>query len=419
MLPRRQRLIAWLQVLGIAWVATACGGPEEAGEGERVTGGPEIALRFIDSPAGDGAMAPNLAMGPEGPMLTWLEPEVGGHVLLYSHYGGSDWSSPRPIAGGDSFFANWADLPQAAAAANGTLYAHHLRKLGEDTYAYGVEVSRSTDGGGSWDALGLLHDDASPTEHGFVSYAPLPEGGVQAFWLDGRAMLGGGAMQLRSAILRPSVAPEPRPGQSELLDERVCECCATDAASTAAGPIVAYRDRGPSEVRDIAVVRTTPTGWSEPVLVHRDEWQIHGCPVNGPAVAAGGARVVVAWFTAGGGHARVQAAVSEDGGASFQSPVLVDGNKPLGRVDLALGEDGSAYVAWLAASPEGAEIRWLRIPTGSREPGPSHLVAVTSAQRSAGVPRLEVWEENLVFVWVDNQEPSRLRSALVPISPEG
>src|SRR5687768_4809384 len=80
------------------------------------------------------------------------------------------------------------------------------------------------------------------------------------------------------------------------LDERVCECCQTSAAVTSAGPIAVYRDRSATEVRDIYIVRQVNGSWTSPQPVYADNWQINGCPVNGPSVAADGSRVAVAWL---------------------------------------------------------------------------------------------------------------------------
>ncbi len=367
-------------------------------------------LRSLDPPSGPGAMAPNFAVGTDGVILTWLEPDDGGHSLRSARLDGETWSAPQPIASGDTFFANWADLPRVAASADGTMFAHWLAKLGEDTYAYGVQLASSQDGGGTWDGLGLLHDDASPTEHGFVSYTALPDGGVQAFWLDGRAMPEDRGMHLRTTRLGGG-----GPEASTLLDDRVCECCATDAALAGAGPVVVYRDRSPSEIRDIAVVRATLDGWSEPVQIHHDGWQIQGCPVNGPAIAAAGDHLAVAWFTAAKGQAKVQVVHSNDGGATFGEPVLVDGEKPLGRVDVEITGDGRTVVSWLGSAEAGAEIRWRQIsPDG--ELGPVHVVSTTAVSRSAGVPRMIRRGDELLFVWVEAGEPSRLRAGLVRLS---
>ena len=145
-----------------------------------------------------------------------------------------------------------------------------------------------------------------------------------------------------------------------VLDSRVCECCQTSAAQTSEGAVVVYRDRSEKEVRDISIVRFSRGRWTEPEIVHGDGWEIEGCPVNGPSVAASGRRVAVAWFTAAKDTPRVKIAFSEDAGASFGQPVQVDDGSPIGRVEVLMLRDGSAFVVWLERADKGAEVRARR-----------------------------------------------------------
>jgi len=73
------------------------------------------------------------------------------------------------------------------------------------------------------------------------------------------------------------------------------------------------------------ILRRTAQGWSAPSPVHADGWKVPGCPVNGPAVAASGRRVAVAWYTYADERPRVRLAFSDDAGARFGAPVEVDG----------------------------------------------------------------------------------------------
>lgn len=366
-----------------------------------------------DPPAASGAMAPSLTPAADGLLLTWIEPGPGpkaaGHALRVSRFRNGRWSTPVTIAAGADFFANWADFPAAAQAPDGSLTAHWLAKTGSGTYAYGIFLARSTDGGATWSPAGLLHSDRIPAEHGFVSW--VPEGtGLRAVWLDGRETVKQGPMTLRTGLAGKA-------GSEKVLDARVCDCCQTDAALTADGPIVAFRDRSDKEIRDIYVVRKTAAGWSAPAPVHRDNWEIPGCPVNGPAVAAAGRRVAVAWFTAAPpAGPRVQLAFSEDGGKSFGAPVLIDGEKPLGRVDLQLDSKGDAIVSWLAFQEKGAAVRLRRVsPKGAA--GTPVTIAATSAARSAGFPRTAVSGDRLWLAWVEDREgASRVRAASLPLA---
>lgn len=365
------------------------------------------ALRSLDPPAGPGAMAPSLTVAGDALLLTWLEPldpreRSKGHRLRFARASGGGWSKPATVVSGKDFFANWADFPGVIQAPDGSLTVHWLANTGDEKYSYSVFLARSTDGGATWGKAGMLHEE-TPGEHGFVSWLPAKGGGVRAFWLDGREMTPeGGRMSLRTAVVGTKIGP------GEVVDADVCSCCQTDAALAAGGPVVAYRDHTKDEIRDISVVRRTPRGWSQPVRVHADGWKIPGCPVNGPAIGASGKNVAVAWFTAAPPSPRVQVAFSKDGGASFGPAVLVDGDKPLGRVDLALAADGSALVSWLALAGEEAQVRLRRfLPDGKA--GKPLTLASTSASRNSGFPRTALLGGNLYVAWVEDGEVSRVR----------
>ena len=382
----------------------------------------ETEVAFLDPPAGPGALAANWQVG-DSVALSWLEPADQGHLFKVSELQGETWTEPREIAGGSGFFANWADLPGTVADDRGHAFAHWLQKLGDGTYAYGVQQAHR-DTAGAWQGAGLLHEDASPQEHGFVSYAPLPGGGVQAFWLDGGQMGSAGhgadhdgaddasghgsagSMELRTRLLGGDDK-----GPETVLDPRVCECCATDAAWTAAGPLVVFRDRSEDEIRDIYVVRRQGETWTEPRPVHQDGWQINGCPVNGPAVGSDGETVAVAWFTAAP-TPRVQVAFSRDAGATFDGPVVIDDQWPIGRVDLAMAENGDAVVAWMGTGDAGADIRWRRLRSDGTITAQG-VAAPTTEKRSSGVTRMRLDGDRLLFAWIHDDGPQRLRVGAV------
>lgn len=381
-----------------------CAGPTTDGPGS-------VGVPPIETPAAPGSVAPNLAAGADGRLyLSWVEPTAVGHALRAAVWDDGRWSNPGTVATGDDWFVNWADVPSLAALADGTLAAHWLVKSAEATYAYDVHVARSRDGGASWDAPLVLHDDGTPTEHGFVSIVPLPEGAFRLVWLDGRLTGGApaGPMTLRSAVL----PAEGEPVEESVVDGRVCDCCSTDAVRTTDGSLlVAYRDRSEAEVRDIAIARSDGDGWSPPRTVHDDGWTIAGCPVNGPALAGHGDRVVLAWFTAPGNDNRVNAAFSDDGGRTWGPALRIDEGDPIGRVDAVLLDDGGALVSWVETDGGAARVLLRRV--GPDGPGETLTVARTGAGRSSGVPRLARVGEDVVVAWTDPGEPSRILTAFV------
>jgi hypothetical protein len=373
----------------------------------------------IDPPVARGAASPNLVATSGGAMLTWLEPVEAvrsAHRLRIAKLAGGTWSTPTTIAEGPTILANWADVPSVAGQDNGTLVAHWAEKSAAPApHGYDVVLARSTDGGATWHRLGLAHRDGTDTEHGFVSL--IPDGdAILAFWLDGRATANGeGATALRSARIGETI------GDDRVIDDRVCDCCSTSAVATGDGPVVAYRDRTADELRDPWVLTRVAGTWSAPRPVHADGWRIMGCPVNGPALAAAGREVAVAWYTAAEQKRRVRIAFSSDAGVTFERPIEVDEpqatRSPTGRVDVVLDRPGEALVSWMASDRDGARLLVRRLARDHRR-GPALQIASVTAAPEGGFPRMERIGGDVVFAWTDTRSGtvrvSRLAAADVP-----
>jgi hypothetical protein len=379
-----------------------------------------LALRQLETPAASGSGEPNLSVAPDGRvLLSWIEPAgADGHRLRLSvRSRGSGWSPPETVAAGKDWFVNWADFPSVAALADGTLFAHWLTKSGPGAYAYDVRVSSSRDHGRSWSAPDVPHRDGTATEHGFVSMSPWSSQEVGLVWLDGRQTAETpagrhGAAAAAMSLVHTTLDANGRLGPETTLDARVCDCCQTDAAVADGATVVVYRDRSDAEVRDMSVVRFVGGRWSEPRPVARDGWEIHGCPVNGPAIAAAGARVAVAWFTAAGDRSRVNVAFSADSAETFGTPIAVDDGRPLGRVDVVMMPSGSALVSWLEQAQKGTEVRVRSVsPNGTR--GQALTVADSSAARSSGFPRMVRSADEVVLAWRDAAKPPSVRTAVL------
>lgn len=392
--PRRAAiLLVRAAILIVSALSVACFGgegvPDEAEPGRLTT------------PAGPGSGEPYLAWEAGKLWMTWLEARGSAHHVLIAHHDGSDWSPPVTVAAGTDFFVNWADFP-AVMVKGDTLVTHWLQRGGQGTYDYGVRLSWSTDGGDIWSDSWTPHEDETPTEHGFVSYFDGPQG-ISAVWLDGRNMVGGeghdgpGAMTVRTRVL-----PIGRDAGAEIvLDEMTCECCQTDATVAEGIPVVAYRDRSEGEVRNIYVTRYVDGEWTQGQPVHDDGWVIGGCPVNGPALAAEGPRVGVAWFTAPDEEPQVRVAFSQDRGATFGDPVRVDQGRPSGRVDLLSLGDAGVLVTWLERLDSGAAVL-SRLVSPEGRAGAVVTLAATSEGRASGFPRVARFGENRMAVaWTD------------------
>jgi hypothetical protein len=351
---------------------------------------------------------PNLFVSDAGDAyLSWVEfLNDSTDVLLFSQLKNEEWTAPNEVVRGNDWFVNWADFPSLTV--NGDWMAiHWLQKSAAGTYDYDIHITQSQDGGRNWQPSFIPHRDSVAAEHGFVTLLPRSKDRMFAVWLDGRNTKaaasssdgndhghGGGAMTLRTA----EFDPDGNLFAEAELDHRICDCCQTDAAMTTQGPVVVYRDRSEQEIRDIAIVRKRNGEWTEPALVHADNWKIAGCPVNGPAIATNGDNVAVVWFTAAEGEAAVNIVFSKDAGASFSAPVRIDDGTPSGRVDVAMLNEKDALVIWLEDEDQSASIRAVVVNEHGKTRESVTLVETTSA-RSSGFPILAKHKDHFLLAW--------------------
>lgn len=370
-------------------------------------------------PIAGAAAHPSLAAVAGGVLVSWTEPVEGGHRLRVLRHDARGFSAAATIAEGAGWFVNSADFPSVVALRDGTLASFHLQRTADAPYAYAIMRSTAPAVTGPWSTPAVLHDDGTDTEHGFVAqWAWGDDHGIA--WLDGRHTGGGGhaghgaggAMTLRAARIAADGSREEWE-----VDGRTCDCCQTDAAMTSQGPVIAYRGRDGNEVRDILLARFTDGVWSR-ARVHADDWVMPACPVNGPALAAAGERVFVAWYTEADGQPSLRLAGSADAGARFGPALAVaEGPAVLGRVDLALFAD-ALWLSWLEEDAAEMRLALARVELGALLDGrlelQRHVVAQLPRGRGSGFPRMAGDGDALRIVWTqaENGEP-RIRGARI------
>jgi hypothetical protein len=386
-------------------------------------------------PATIGSAQPGLAVTPDGRiLLSWISSIAGRRNALQFVAMGANgrWQSDaRTIAVGDSLMANWANTPHIAQTPDGAFWVQYVQKRGAG-HAGDVALSRSFDGGFNWSTPIAVNDDGVEAEHGFATLWPASRDSIGVAWLDGRdnaeegmhddgmhddgmhhdeAMHHGGRTALRAAVFDMNLQ---RSGES-VVDAKTCDCCQTGIAATSRGALLAYRDRSDKEVRDIAVVRHDGKAWGKPVPVHADGWVMPGCPVNGPAIAADGANVVVGWYTEAGDKPTVQLARSTDAGDSFTAPVVLEqGDAVQGRVAVAL-DAKQAWALWIREDASGQTL-WLsrRTPDLAKELQRIEVSKLQGRGKGTGFPQIALRNGDAYIAWTDIVDGApHLRGAVV------
>jgi hypothetical protein len=180
--------------------------------------------------------------------------------------------------------------------------------------------------------------------------------------------------------------------------------------------LVVYRDRSDDEVRDVALVRHDGRRWRVPEPLFADRWVVAGCPVNGPAIAADGDRVLAAAYSEAGGRAAVRLRGSADAGGSWREPVELVADDSLGRLDVAALPGGRFVVASQTGS--GARAR-LRVDVVDDRDQAIASQELTQAERAhlPGFPRMAASGDAVLVAWtqVEHGRP-RVRVALLRIT---
>ena len=217
------------------------------------------------------------------------------------------------------------------------------------------------------------------------------------------------AMTLRGALLG-------RNGEiieSHLIDKAVCDCCNTSLVKTDRGLIAAYRNRTNEEIRDLYVSRYENGLWDTPNPVHNDGWKIAACPVNGPQLAFHSGVTAALWFTGADNIARVKMAFSDDYGENFSAPILLSENQPLGRVDIVMHNERSAWVSYVERYEEGARLHIKQVMRNGTI-SQSLILDDMEASRSSGFPQLTSFEDGLLVAWTElGERASTIRTSYI------
>jgi len=198
------------------------------------------------------------------------------------------------------------------------------------------------------------------------------------------------------------------------LDDRVCECCPTDAIEVEDGILIAYRNRSGTDIRNINLIRFSKGEWSDPYPVFEDGWTIPGCPVNGPALDAYENQVAIAWFTSADNTHVVKVAYSKDNGILFETPIQVVCGTALGRIDVLWLDDESVLVSWVEERNDTG-ILVLKKVNNDGSINSVDSIAVSSS-RGSGYPKLAKYEEYIFITWTDLGENSRIRNKWITIN---
>ena len=366
-----------------------------------------------------GSMAPSISRGHDDSIvMSWIEPSGEGHALQFVVLGDDGWGEQRTVTSGEDWFVNWADFPSVVPVSNDLWGAHWLVRQPAGGYAYDVHLSLSHDQGDTWSESMLAHTDNTESEHGFVSIYPQDDG-FGFVYLDGRKQVNEytedpneTGMTLRAA----TVNSEGKLLNQQLVDSLICDCCQTDIAMTAEGPVAIYRNRTKDEIRDIYVTRNVNGQWTEGMSINDDYWEIPGCPVNGPEIFARGDNVVAAWFTAANGSPKVKFARSTNAGRTFSAQLDIADGKTMGHIGMTVDLNGDAWIVSQSPAGDGEVTLTLRRVSAGGQLSPMHTFTAKGDVAAFSVPQIAAQDDRLILAWTQGEYgETRIMSAQMSV----
>lgn len=286
------------------------------------------------------------------------------------------------------------DAPSVAVAQDGAVYIAWTARAGGGAHATTLYVSASRDGGRSFGEPARVNDDSKPGVHGMHSLAVGEDGRVYVAWLDERDLPAAAegahekmpmhGEQNREVFFSYSSDGGRTFAKNRRVAVEACPCCKTALAVSRGGRVyVGWRQVLPGDFRHVAVASSADGGetFDAPTVVSDDRWELRGCPVSGPALAAGeGERLTVVWFTAGdAGNPGLYSSESQDGGRTFAprrvlseasvrgTPQLLSDARGVFAVFEGEGADGSAALFEVSLDRENGAASNGRAQLGAGE----------------------------------------------------
>jgi hypothetical protein len=275
------------------------------------------------------------------------------------------------------------------------LYAVGKEVPGERFPKSALRFIRSLDSGRTWSPPRTVNDGTDFGSHNFHALTAAPDGSLLATWLDARRGKSGVWMSRSTDGGRTWETNRP------IYTDPACPCCRTAVAVAGDGAIyVAWRGILPGDVRDVVVTRSSDGGktWTSPVRVRSDDWVYPGCPHAGPSlqVDAKGA-VHVAWWTGKEGEAGVYYARSTDGAKTFAAqPIATAERARPAHVQLAVAGE-SVYLAWDDGLSEMPRVLLRRSSTGGETFRAQELLS--EPEVAASFPVLAVLGDSVAVAW--------------------
>jgi hypothetical protein len=342
--------------------------------------------------------------------LAWVEEEKETRTVLYSRIENVKGPIGELVrVNGPSEVPYSRQEAPALASSGGDLLitwaVTHPKVTPDKPSSNDLRLSRSVDGGKTFQPSVLVNDDQQVIGHSFDSIHVAPDGVVHMAWIDGReGKKESGTFATRSTDHGRTVEKNLK------VDENTCVCCRTSMTSSPDGTLyVAWRKILPGDLRETVVARSTDGGqtFTAPVIVGHDKWIFPGCPHRPASVGTDRqGRLYVVWYTEGSDETpSIYLAYSDDRGETFspkQKLNLSKGTFP-DHPQMAVDPEGRLVIVWEEQSPVRREV----VMSVSLDRGQAFSAPQKLNEKKGQTPTLSINAQGLVAVaWMEHAMPA-------------
>jgi len=291
--------------------------------------------------------------------------------------------APALVVQGEDVFVTWG--------------LAHPKATPQQPFATELRLSRSTDGGKTFQPSVAVNDDPGVIQHTFDALHRDADGRLHLSWIDGRE----GKKEPGTYVAR-SLDRGATITKNLKVDEGTCVCCRTAVTSGPEGMVyVAWRKIFEGNVRETVVARSTDHGetFETPVVVGHDQWVFPACPHRPASMGVDRqGRLYVVWYTEGTDEIpAIYIAYSDDRGKSFSEKrkLNVSKNTFPDHPQIAVDPEGRIVVVWEEQAPVKRDV----VMSVSMDRGATFTAPHKVNERKSQTPVVAVNSQGLDGAW--------------------
>ena len=341
--------------------------------------------------------------------LVWMEEEKDVRSVLFarSTVPGGPVGTPVPINRPEETPYWRQEAPALVLQGNDAFVSWgltHPRSTPQQPLATELRLSRSTDGGRTFQPSVLVNDDPGVIQHTFDALHRDAQGRLHLSWIDGRD----GKKEPGTYVAR-SLDQGQTITHNMKVDESTCVCCRTAVTSGPDGMVyVAWRKIFAGDVRETVVARSADGGatFEAPVIVGHDQWVFPACPHRPASMGTDRqGRLYVVWYTEGTDETpAVYIASSDDQGRTFSEKrqLNVARNTFPDHPQIAVNPQGGVVVVWEEQAPVKRDV----VVSVSTDRGETFSRPQKVNDKKSQTPVVAVNEQGLfALAWMEHGMP--------------